>query len=67
MSSHLETAFYDLGRLDLLAEKDSPIHRLDPRAKVLTTFLFIIYVVSFDKYEITRLLPFFYSRPFLSA
>ena len=65
MSSRLDTAFYDLGRLDLLAEKDSPIHRLDPRAKVLTTLLFIIYVVSFDKYEIARLLPFFLFPAFL--
>ena len=59
MSSRLESAFYDLGHLDLLAERNSRIHRLDPRVKVLTTLLFIVYVVSFNKYEITRLLPFF--------
>ena len=57
--SRLETAFYDLGRLDLLAEKDSIIHRLDPRVKVITTLRFIICVISFDKYEVARLLPFF--------
>jgi len=57
--SRLETAFYDLGHLDLLAEKDTPVHRFDPRVKVAVTFLFIIYVVSFDRYEIARLLPFF--------
>ena len=57
--SRLETAFYDLGRLELLAEKNTLIHRLDPRVKVLTTILFIIYVVSFNKYEVARLLPFF--------
>lgn len=55
----LEKAYYDLGHLDLLAEKNTPIHRLDPRAKVIVTLLFVIYVVSFDKYEISRLLPFF--------
>jgi len=65
MSSRLETAFYDLGRLDSIAEMDTPIHRLDPRAKVITTLLFIIYVVSFDKYEIARLLPFFLYPAFL--
>jgi cobalt/nickel transport system permease protein len=59
MSSRLETAFYDLGRLDLLAEKDTRIHHLDPRVKVVTTIIFIIYVVSFNKYEIADLLPFF--------
>lgn len=65
MSSRLDTAFYDLGRLDLLAEKDTPIHRLDPRAKVVTTLVFIVYVVSFGKYEISRLLPFFLFPAFL--
>jgi len=65
MSSRLETAYYDLGRLDLLAEKDSPIHRLDPRAKVVTTLFFIICVVSYGKYEILRLLPFFLFPAFL--
>jgi cobalt/nickel transport system permease protein len=57
--THIEKAFYDLGRLDLLAEKNTCIHRLDPRVKVLTTILFICYVVSFNRYEVARLLPFF--------
>jgi len=57
--SRLDTAYYDLGRLDLLAGKDTIIHRLDPRVKVITTLLFIICVISFDKYEVSRLLPFF--------
>lgn len=65
MSLRLDTAYYDLGRLDLLAENNSPVHRLDPRVKVLTTLLFIVYVVSFDKYEIARLLPFFLFPAFL--
>jgi cobalt/nickel transport system permease protein len=57
--SRLENAYYDLGRLDLLADKNTRIHRLDPRVKVVTTLLFIIYVVSFNRYEITGLFPFF--------
>ena len=65
MPSRLDNAFYELGRLDLLAEMDSPIHRLDPRVKVLTTLLFVIYVVSFNRYEIARLLPFFLFPAFL--
>ena len=65
MFLRLDNAYYDLGRLDLLAENNSPIHRLDPRAKVLITLIFIIYVVSFGKYEITRLLPFFLYPAFL--
>jgi cobalt/nickel transport system permease protein len=65
MLLNLEKAYYDLGRLDIIAEKNTPIHQLDPRVKVITTLLFIIYVVSFDKYEIARLLPFFLFPAFL--
>jgi cobalt/nickel transport system permease protein len=59
MLSKIDYAFYDLGRLDLLAAMDSPAHRLDPRAKVLVTIAFVINVVSFGRYEISGLLPFF--------
>ena len=59
MSVKIERTFYDIGHLDTLADGDTPLHRLDPRAKLLTTMVFIVSVVSFDKYEIARLLPFF--------
>ncbi len=59
MSSKIDRAFYDIGHLDILAEGDTPLHRLDPRAKLLTTVVFVVSVVSFGKYEIARLLPFF--------
>lgn len=54
----LESAFFDIGVLDTLARRDTSVHRLDPRAKVVTTVAFILAVVSFDKYEISALLPF---------
>ncbi len=56
--STIETGLYQLGRIDHLASLDTPIHRIDPRAKVLTTFVFLICVVSFGKYELLPLLPF---------
>jgi cobalt/nickel transport system permease protein len=59
MSTKIDRAFYDIGHLDHLATADSPLHRLDPRAKLLTTGVFVVSVVSCDKYEITGLLPFF--------
>ena len=59
MGSKIDDAFYEIGKLDTLAEKDSLIHRLDPAAKVLTTLTFVVFVVSFDKYAVTDLLPFF--------
>lgn len=54
----LEEGLYDLGRLDRLAYGDTPIHRLDPRAKVITTLVFLVCVVSFGKYEVLAMLPF---------
>jgi len=48
----------ELGALDRLASLDSPIHRLDARAKVLITLLFILLVASCGRYEVSGLLPF---------
>ncbi|MFH2059853.1 MAG: cobalt ECF transporter T component CbiQ [Pseudomonadota bacterium] len=55
----IDSAFFDIGYLDTLSCSDSLIHRLDPRIKLLTTMVFIVTVVSFDKYEIAALIPFF--------
>jgi cobalt/nickel transport system permease protein len=55
----------DIGYMDTLAAGDSPLHRLDPRAKILTTLLFLVAVVSFNKYEISALVPFFSYPVFL--
>lgn len=49
----------DVGYLETLARLDSPVHRLDPRSKLVTTLLFTVCVVSFDKYSTTALVPFF--------
>jgi len=38
---------------------DSGVHRFDARAKVIVTLVFIVCVMSFGRYEIARLLPFF--------
>jgi len=57
--ARLETAIFDLGVLDVLARQNSPIHRLDPRTKLITTIIFAGAVISFDKYEISGLTFFF--------
>lgn len=57
----------DIGCMDTLASGDSPLHRLDPRAKLFTTFLFLTAVVSFNKYEVSALAPFFLYPVFLVA
>ncbi|RPH48224.1 MAG: cobalt ECF transporter T component CbiQ [Desulfobacteraceae bacterium] len=57
--NRIKTAFLELGYIDILSGKDTPVHRIDPRAKLLTTIIFIITVISFNKYEISALIPFF--------
>lgn len=54
-----ETAYSGIGRLDRLSYRDTVVHRLDPRAKVVATMLFIVTVVSFPRYEVLSLFPFF--------
>ncbi len=54
-----EAAYSGIGRLDLLSYRDTVVHRLDPRTKVVATLAFVIVVVSFPKYEVLSLLPFF--------
>lgn len=55
----IEGAILDFKRLDLLASGDTGLHRLDPRAKVLVTALFVVLVISHGRYEISALFPFF--------
>lgn len=54
----IESAFFDLSYLETLAGGSTVIHRLDPRIKVLSTAIFVLAVVSFDKYAISAMLPF---------
>jgi len=55
----IHSAVLDLKSLDLLANGNSKIHRLDARAKVLVTLVFILCVVSFNRYELNALFPYF--------
>jgi len=54
----IDGSLLDFKRLDLLAMGESAVHRLDPRAKVLTTLVYILCVVSFGRYELAAMLPF---------
>lgn len=55
--SRIEGALRDLRSLEALAGRDTAGARLDARAKVLTTVVFIVTVVSFDRYTVAALLP----------
>lgn len=53
-----ESAVRETGYLDTLARQDTLVHRVDPRAKVITALAFVITVVSFDRYEVSALVPY---------
>ena len=57
--SSIDGAILDFKRLDLLAFGDTALHRLDARAKVIVTALFVMLVISHDRYELAALFPFF--------
>src|SRR3989304_10576562 len=59
--------YFHIGYLDTLSYKNTLVHRLDPRVKILTSFIFILFVVSFPKYELSGLIPFFFYPVFLLA
>ncbi len=42
-----------------LAEGKTTVHRIHPMAKMITTIVFLVVVISFDKYNISGLMPFF--------
>jgi cobalt/nickel transport system permease protein len=57
--------YFNLGYLDTLSYKKTFVHELDPRVKILVSFVFILFVVSLPKYELAALMPFFVYPVFL--
>ncbi len=53
----MEKALSELGQMDELAVQDSPVHRLNAGAKLLGTIVYILIVMSFDKYDLSGLVP----------
>ena len=53
----ITAALSHLGRLDELAGANTPIARVDPRAKLVTTAAFLVTVASYGRLEVSALLP----------
>jgi len=56
--SKIMDSIYNIRLLDELARKETMIHKIHPVSKLLTTMVYLFVVVSFDRYEISGLLPF---------
>lgn len=55
--SRIAAALDDLRSLDALAARPTALARRDARAKLLVTLVFVVTVVSFDRYSVAALLP----------
>ncbi|MEI6602755.1 MAG: cobalt ECF transporter T component CbiQ [Clostridia bacterium] len=51
-------ALNNIRLLDDLARGETYLHRIHPLVKLLTTFVFLVSIISFDRFEIINLLPF---------
>ena len=52
----MDRSLFELREMDKLAAGDSPVHRVCPAAKLLTTIAYIAVTVSFGKYQLSSLL-----------
>lgn len=64
---NFDKEYFNIGYLDTLAYKNTFVHMLDPRIKLVTTIVFVFIVVSFPKYELSKLIPFFIFPVFMGA
>ena len=53
----MQKARHELSEMDELAVRVSPIHTLHPAAKLLATVAYILVTLSFDKYDLSGLVP----------
>lgn len=53
----MTNAMLELADMDELSKLDSPIHRRHPLAKLLTTMIYIVTIVSFHKNQLSALIP----------
>lgn len=58
-------SIYNMRFLEDAAQMDTAIHRMHPLVKVVATLVYIFLVVSFDRYEISMLLPFLFYPLFI--
>ena len=56
--NNIINSIYNIGFLDELSKKDTFIHRIHPIIKVIITLLYLVFVLSFGRYEISKLITF---------
>lgn len=51
-------AIYNIRLLDDLAKGETPVHRIHPVVKIITTVVYLLMLMSFNKHDIGGLIPF---------
>jgi cobalt ABC transporter, permease protein CbiQ len=57
--SKLTESLNKINSLEELSEGNTVIHKLHPMAKMITTIVYMVVVISFDKYDISAMIPLF--------
>ncbi len=57
---NLKESAYKLNFLEESAENTTIIHRLNPLTKTIATFLYVVIVVSFERHNVSSLMPYFF-------
>lgn len=55
--NRMQRALYELSEMDELASQSSVVHKLHPTAKLISTIAYIMIVLSFDKYDLSGIVP----------
>lgn len=55
--SSIANSLLNIHLMDDLTRMDTAVHRVHPLVKLLTTIIYMVVVVSFDRYEVIGLLP----------
>jgi cobalt/nickel transport system permease protein len=63
----MKNTIHELYALEQLSGGDTCIHRLHPMVKLLVTALFIVTVVSFNRYALAQLVPYIFYPMLLTA
>ncbi len=63
-TADIRSKIQEIYSLEQLSGKNTVIHQLHPGAKILTTLIYIVTVVSFDRYTFGRLVPYLF-YPFI--
>jgi len=64
---NLSNAMAGIYSLEQLADKKTIIHSLHPLVKIITTIVYIFVVISFDRYDLSGLIPFIFFPVILMA